>query len=122
MDAGGDDAAIYFSDALECLRQIPGDHLGDPRKGVFLVARIDSLGRIPDEKILFPYQARMAFDQGDADFLGRSGVNGRFKHHDRPRLQIPANGLACPDQRTEVGVVRIIDWRRHSDHDEIGLL
>ena len=49
------------------------------------------------------------------------GIDGRLVDDDRAALHVLADGLAGADQRREVGLVRVVDRRRHGDDDEVGL-
>src|SRR6185503_3160495 len=120
VDAGRDDAAIDGGNAFQRLRRVAADQLDDARQRMLLVPRIDALGRIPDEKIALPHHAGSLGYHRHANVLGCAGVHGRLEHDGGAALEIPADGFAGREQRTEVGLVRIVDRRRHGDDDKVG--
>ena len=85
------------------------------------VAGVDALGRVADEEVLLPLHARVPLDHRDADLLGRAGIDGRLEDDDRAALQVAADRLAGAEERAEVGLVRVVDGRRHGDDDEVGV-
>ena len=86
-----------------------------------LVAGVDALGRVADVEVLLPLAGPSALEHRDADLLGRAGVDGRLVDDDRAALQVPADDLGTLDQRVKVGLVRLVDRRRHRHDDEVGV-
>ena len=99
MNTRRDDACVNIPDAREGFRRVARDDLDDPGQRAFLVARIDPLRRIADEKVLLPGKAGLLLDDRDADFLGRSGIDRRFENDGRAAFQVSANGARSADQR-----------------------
>ena len=89
---------------------------------MFAVAGIDALGRIADEEILLPLQARLALEQRNAHLLGRAGIHGRLVDDGGALLQVASDRDAGADQRRKVRLVRLVDRRGHSDDDDVGFL
>jgi hypothetical protein len=119
MDAGGDHALVDPRDDVEDLRVLAGHHLGDLGEGVFLVARVDALGRITDEEVAAADQAGMAFQHRHAVLLGRARVHRRLEDHDVASLELLAEGLGGAQHRGEIGPLGIVDRGRHGDDVEI---
>ena len=88
---------------------------------MLVVAGIDPLRRVADEEVLLPRHARVPLDHGDADLLGRAGVDRRLEHDDGAALEMLADGFACAQERREIGLVRVVDGRGDGDDDEVGL-
>ena len=59
----------------------------------------------------------MLFQHRNAVFFGAAGVHGAFKHHVVALLQHLAYGGRSPEQRLQVGLRVLIDWRWYG-HDE----
>ncbi len=112
---------VDVGDALQRLRRVAGDDLGDAGERVLLVAGIDALGRVADEEVLLPLHARVALEHRNADLLGRARVDGRLVDDGGAALQCAADELARADQRREVGLVRVVDRRGDGDDDEVRL-
>jgi hypothetical protein len=91
INAGSDHAAIHLSDSLQRFRGVTGNHLDDFRQRPLLVARIDPLGRITDEEVLFPLHSGVLLDDRDADFLGCAGIDRRLENHRCTTLEVPAD-------------------------------
>ena len=121
VHARRDDAPIELGDLVEGLGRVAGDDFGDPCERMLLVARIDALRRVADEKVPPPCKSGVAFDHGHADFFGRPGIDGRLEHDDCAALQVLAHRFARRKQRAEVRLVRLIHRCRHCDDDEIRL-
>ena len=64
------------------------------RERVLLVARVDALGRVADEEVLLPLEARVLLEHRDADLLGHARVDGRLEDDDRAALEVLADRLA----------------------------
>ena len=99
-----------------------GSDLPDRWEPVLLVARIDALGAVAREEVLVELQARLALENGDADFLGAAGVNRGFIHHDVALLEHLADALARLHQRREIRPFVLIDRRRHRDDVNLAAL
>ena len=95
MHAGRHDAAVDLGDAIQRRGRIPRDDLHDPGQRVLLVARVDALRRIPDEEILLPFQAGMAFELRDADFFGGAGIDRGLEHDDGAAPQVLPDMGTC---------------------------
>ena len=121
IDAGLDDRAVDIGHLFERFGRIAGHHFDDFCERPFFVAGVDALGRIADEKILLPLEAGNALNDRDADFFGRTGIDGRFKHHDGAGLDMAANSLGTFNKRREIRVVDLVNRRRHGHDDEIGM-
>ena len=112
---------VELGDLLQRLRRVARDHLQDLGERVLLVARVDALGRVADEEVLLPAHARVRSSIGDADLFGGAGVDGRFVDDGGAALHVPADAALAPISGPEVGLVRVVDRRRHGDDDEVGL-
>ena len=88
VHAGGDDAAVDLGHLLQRRRRVARHHLHDPGQRVLLVAGVDALGRVADEEVLLPLQARVLLEQRDADLLGGAGIHGRLVDHDGAALEV----------------------------------
>jgi hypothetical protein len=119
VDAGLDHRLVERRDLPEGLFVIPRHHLEDGGQGMFLVARVDAFGREADVEIGLPLHAGMLFEDGNADFLGGAGIDGRLEHHDRSTLHVLAYRLGSAGQGREVGIVGDVDRGRHGNDDEI---
>ena len=64
------------------------------RQRVLLVARVDALGRVADEEVLLPVQARVLLEDRDADLLGGARIDGRLEDDDGAALHVAADRLA----------------------------
>jgi hypothetical protein len=92
------------------------DNAGDR---VFLVAWVNALRRVADEKIFLPFLARRALKFGDADFFGGTWVDGGFIDHNRAGFQIGCDGTAGTNEWAKVGQPSLVDWRGNGDDDAI---
>jgi hypothetical protein len=86
---------------------------------MLLVSGIDALGRIADEEVLLPLLPRHALELGNAYLLSSSGVHRGLEHDGRERLKVRRHKPAGREERPEVGEVRLVDRRRHGDHDHV---
>ena len=95
IHAGRHDTAVDLGDAIQRRGRIPRDDLHDPGQRVLPVARVDALRRIPDEEILFPFQAGMAFELRHADFFGGAGIDRGLEHDDGAAPQVLPDMGTC---------------------------
>ena len=122
VHAGLDYAFIQARHLVQGGRVVAGHHLADTGQGVRLVARIDALGRKTDMEIFFPAQARMLFQQGNADFFGGARVDGRLENDDGAALHVAPCRGAGAGQGGKIGIVGAVDGRRYGNDDEVGQL
>ena len=120
--APGGDALIQRRDAIGGFGAVARHHLDDAIDGMFAVARIDPLGAVSDDKILFPDQPRGALDRRHAQFLGDAGINRALEDDQRlaAAIEHPADHLARAEQRTEIGAVALVDRSRDGDNIDVG--
>ena len=113
--------AVERGDLLQGLLIIPRNHFENFREHMFLVARVDALGRVADVEVLAPAHPRVLLEDRHADLLGAAGIHGRFVDHRRAALHVAAHGLARGLKRAQVGLARGVDRRGHRDDDEVRL-
>ncbi len=118
---GGDDRAVDGGHDVQRRGVLAGDDLHDRREGVLLVAGVDALGAVAEREV----DARSCRPEtrssiGDADLLGGAGVDGGLVDDDVALLQGAADGLGGLHERRQVGLVGVVDRRRHGDDVEVG--
>ena len=116
-----DNQAVQLGHPLQRLGRVAGDDLDDVVQRVLAVARVDAFGAVADEEVALPRLATGALQLGDADLLGRPRIDSRLVDDDGAGLEVRADRAAGADQRTEIGDVRLVHRRRHSNDDDIGL-
>src|SRR5207237_5050918 len=122
LDRGGAvDAGIYHHlidsrDAIQRLSILAGDHFDDLLKRVLLVAGVDSLWRVAELEIYSLLEAGHPLNDGPANFLRDSGVDGGLEDDDRSGTDDFADRLGCPLERKEIGALGGID--RGGDGDD----
>ena len=101
---------------------LAGDDLHDPVDRMLAVARIDPLGRVAEEEVAAPDQARNLLDQRPANLLGDAGIDGAFIDDDRlpGRIEQRGDGAGRADHRAEIGLVGLVDRRRDGDDVDVG--
>nr|GEU28556.1 hypothetical protein [Tanacetum cinerariifolium] len=127
LDAGGpvharfDHLLVQRGHPRQGRSVVAGDHLADRRQRMFLVAGIDALGRKTHVEIALPGQARVLFQDRDADFLGGAGVHGGLVDHHCARLHVAAHRRAGAQQRGKIGIVGAVHGRGHGHDNIIGV-
>ncbi|MOA19857.1 hypothetical protein D3C78_1402640 [compost metagenome] len=119
MGAGGDDLVVQRIDQVGDFRSGAGGDLLDGGDAVLLVARVDPLGTVAGEEVDIEAQAGYLFEHRHADFLGGAGVDGGLVDDDIALLEHLADGLRGLDQRGEVGLLVLVDRRRHGDDERV---
>ena len=84
-----------------------------------LIARVDALRRVADEKVAVEGEARRLRQDRHANFFRCAGIDRRFVDHDIALREHAADCLARAHQGREVGPLRLVDRRRHGDDIEI---
>ena len=86
---------------------------------VFLVTRIDTLGRVACIEIGVKLQARDLLNHGQAFLFGNTRVNSRFVNNDVTFRDNFTHRGACSDKRCQVRAIVHVYGRRHSNHIEV---
>jgi hypothetical protein len=63
------------------------------------VAGVDAFGRIADSKIAATLELRLAFQDGNTDFFGSTGIDGRLVDDDGAAPEVFSDQTAGLDQR-----------------------
>ncbi len=114
--ACGDDALVQGIDHRGDLGRRAGGDLADVRQPPLAVARVDPLRAVTAIEILVEAQPRPFLEQGDADFLGGTGIDRGFIDHDVAALEQAGNQGTGAAQRRQIGLLMRIDRGRHG-HD-----
>lgn len=82
---------------------------------MLLVAGVDALGRVAGKEILIEFKAADFLYHGQAFFLGHTGIDGGFVHHNVAFAYHLADSLGGAPQWLEVGTVVVVDggWNGH---------
>ena len=121
MHAGHDDTFVQLSNLVQRVGRVTRHDLQNAGQGVFFVARVDALWRIPHKKILLPAQAGLALQHRDANLFGGTRVHGGLVHHRHTFFHVAAHAGARPDERPEIRYVGGVNRGRHGNNDEICL-
>jgi hypothetical protein len=87
---------------------------------------VDALGRIAHEEAVARLASRDARDDRRAEILGHAGIDRALEHHDRQPLRQGLRGLerraddlAGGLDRAQIGLVVLVDRRRHGDDVDV---
>ena len=106
---------IDLCHGIQRLRIHTGNDLGNGLQAVYLIARIDTLRRIPDLKVCAAFQSRFLLQDRNTDFFSHAGIYGGFKYHNAALCQIASQDPACSLHRCQIRRMVVIDrcWYRH---------
>lgn len=86
---------------------------------MFLVAGIDALGAVAGVKLHVELEAGVFFKDRNAVFFGSARVNCRFEDDNVAFLEHLSDSFGGFNERSEVGLVVLINWRRYGDDESI---
>ena len=102
--------------------RIGADNRHDRCQRVFVVAQVDTLRTGVDPEVIVSLQTRLAFRQGNPDFLGGPEECGRFVDDGRARIQVHTRGDAGAGERAIDEDALLIHRRRRVHDDQVHLV
>lgn len=117
VSPSGYDVGLERIDEISHFGRRPRGHLLDCRDSMQLGSWIDALRAVARDKVAVELQTRHPFQDRNAIFLGRAGIDHRFVCNDIPYLEYMAYRMGRLDQRRQIRSPMCVN-RRRNGHDE----